>query len=130
MRNILWDLVSILIMSLDFLFTPMMVFGLHYSDDFPVLGFSITGFWTLDVLFTCFVGFYRDGLVEMRPWQIFKHYARGWMAPDVLLVLIDWMVLVSGTYTSFQRIFRVTKSIRVLRLMRMVRLFRLIKLVA
>lgn len=129
-RNICWDILSIFVMSIDFLLTPMMVFGIHYIDSYPSMAFAVTSFWTSDIAFTCFVGFYRDGLMEMRPAEIVRQYAKGWMVLDILLVSVDWLVVLSGTFASASSIFRVFKTIRILRIMRMVRLFRLVKLIA
>ena len=50
-------------------------------------------YWTLDILISFFTGFYRDGLIEMRPVKAATQYARTWLLFDAILAGVDWATL-------------------------------------
>jgi len=82
-------------------------------------------YWTIDIPLLCFMGFYKNGVLELRSSKTFKRYFRTWLPVDFGLVSLDWYLILfhleKSAYVSI-------RALRVLRLLRFVRLVRLFKL--
>lgn len=125
---IAWDVVSMILLTVDILLSPMVVFGVDALEIIP--SFTLFGalFWTIDLILNCFSGYYYHGVLELRPRKIFSRYIRREFILDVALVVNDWLFVMAGASTSFSRMLRFSKSARIVRLVRIIRLLRVIKL--
>ena len=45
-------------------------------------------FWTVDFILGFFVGYYASGKLEKRPCQTAANYAKTWMVPDLVLLML------------------------------------------
>lgn len=69
-------------------------------------------FWMMDLPLNFITGFHKkDGEVEMKPRQVAKHYLRTGFAPDLALVLLDWVDQITSN----------TRGLRAIRAMRLAR---------
>uniref|UniRef100_A0A7S0B6R0 Ion transport domain-containing protein n=1 Tax=Pyrodinium bahamense TaxID=73915 RepID=A0A7S0B6R0_9DINO len=131
-RRMCWDSVGFLLVLYDTFMIPMQAFDLPTTVWLTVMGYVTAVFWTLDLPSNFFIGFYTDGMVEMRIHRIAQHYISRWFLVDMPLVAIEWFWIFyqgdesrSSADLQFMRGFR---SIRSLRLLRVLRLLRLAKL--
>jgi hypothetical protein len=128
-RCIVWDMIRLAALSYDVLMMPMLAF---ISDDEPrgklIADMVTTVFWTADIPVNFFTAFHADGLLEMRPRQIARHYLRRWFLVDFPLVALDWLAIIllakAGDVVNIARTSKVLRICRALRVLRMVRVFR------
>ncbi|CAE8705064.1 unnamed protein product [Polarella glacialis] len=97
---------------------------------------ATTLYWTADIVFSSFTGFYHDGIIERRLALISRKYVKGWFFMDLLMVVSDWVSfaateLSDGTDAStttglkLVRFLKLAKFLRILGLMRMIRFSKL-----
>merc|ERR550534_449736 len=91
-------------------------------------------FWTTDMVYSFFVGYFENGRLEVNPRKTAPRYVRTWFLPDFALASIDWVVFIiqveignAHASTDDQEIALIT-AVRVVRLVRFGRLLRLVKL--
>mmetsp|Transcript_122601 Transcript_122601/g.318772 ORF Transcript_122601/g.318772 Transcript_122601/m.318772 type:complete len:785 (-) Transcript_122601:173-2527(-) len=132
-QKICWDLLSFFLMGYDILMIPMAAFTMPSVQILTVMDWTITCFWTLDIVLTFFVGFYDGGILDMRPARIASRYFRSWFFADVLVVGVDWLVIAMGDNSAESNalgVLRIGKSVRILRVLRMFRLLRILKVLS
>lgn len=133
-KRTIWDVISILVLSVDIVMAPMMAFELPESVGLKVLNLTCTGFWTLDIVTSFLTGYHVEGAVEMRPKKVFRNYLKTWFPFDITVVLVDWLLFSStSNLADIADLFRISKLLRfgrILRVLRLVRLLRLMKLPA
>jgi len=124
-----WNFAFVAIMCYELVMLPMRVFDLPENGAVFVISLLIAIFWTMDCVLSFFVGYFkRDGTIVMDRWRICRKYAKTWLAPDVVIVLVDWMLLAgtignsAGKFTKLLRTGKTFKYIRMLRLLRLIRL--------
>eukprot|EP00443_Scrippsiella_acuminata_P069913 CAMPEP_0115399448 /NCGR_PEP_ID=MMETSP0271-20121206/14842_1 /TAXON_ID=71861 /ORGANISM="Scrippsiella trochoidea, Strain CCMP3099" /LENGTH=723 /DNA_ID=CAMNT_0002823261 /DNA_START=170 /DNA_END=2337 /DNA_ORIENTATION=+ len=130
--RIKWDLMSVLIITYDAMVIPMQAFPMPESDFSSTMAWVTTCFWTADMAGNFLAGYQVNGMVELRLSKIAGRYLRTWFPCDLLLVLLDWVIMLSvggGGSGDAIGIFRITKSLRVIRILRMLRLVRLVRLI-
>jgi len=119
-----WNILCVVLLAYDTVMIPLLPFDLPMSKP-PLLVFDWISriLWTFDIFITFRTGYYIGTKVEMRPRMIAAAYARSWLAPDLLTVLLDWISgFLAGVQSSGPRVFRF------FRILRSARLFRLSKL--
>lgn len=126
--QIIWDLMSVIITGYDTLSIPMQVFELTKTKFGSIMNWVVTVFWSLDLVFSFFVGFNAGGVIELRPVKIAKRYLRTWFPLDLVILTIDWVVTLSGSGAMHSfGIIRLSKSLRIVRVLRAFRLLRIVK---
>eukprot|EP00929_Paragymnodinium_shiwhaense_P004414 TRINITY_DN10532_c0_g1_i3.p1 TRINITY_DN10532_c0_g1~~TRINITY_DN10532_c0_g1_i3.p1 ORF type:complete len:779 (-),score=148.37 TRINITY_DN10532_c0_g1_i3:109-2445(-) len=124
-----WDLISVVILAYDILTIPLMVFDIPESRPIELLNQVCTVFWTMDIIISFLSGYHLDGLVELRPSRIGRRYLRTWFPFDVIIILLDWAMYISGAgFANIVGVLRITKVLRIGRVLRLVRLLRVIKM--
>lgn len=128
-RCIVWDMIRLAALSYDVLMMPMLAFLPHEEPRWKVIVDMVTTvFWTLDIPVNFFTAFHADGLLEMRPRQIARHYLRRWFLVDFPLVSLDWLAIImlanAGDVVNIARTSKVLRICRALRVLRMVRVLR------
>eukprot|EP00929_Paragymnodinium_shiwhaense_P004413 TRINITY_DN10532_c0_g1_i2.p1 TRINITY_DN10532_c0_g1~~TRINITY_DN10532_c0_g1_i2.p1 ORF type:complete len:851 (-),score=145.04 TRINITY_DN10532_c0_g1_i2:46-2598(-) len=124
-----WDLISVVILAYDIFTVPLMVFDIPESTLIAVLNMVCTVFWTLDIIVSFLSGYHMDGLVELRPSQIGRRYVRTWFTFDIIIILLDWAMYLTGTgLAGVVGVLRISKVLRIGRLLRLVRLLRVVKM--
>lgn len=129
-RRIAWDITGLCFVGYDVVIIPLQVFDLPEGEPF-FLVMQMLGaiFWTLDIMFNFFTGFYSRGILEVRPLSLVKHYLRTWFILDASIAATEWVDIIVDTNDSATSTVSVLRAIRVVRCLRMVRLLRLLKLV-
>lgn len=125
--RISWDSLGGALISYDVVTIPLQVFELPQSLGLSVMDWLVAVYWSVDVFHRFFIGFSDQGIVELRPRRIARHYIHSWFFPDFFVVLIDWICLVAGLGGQATRSWRIARSLRALRVLRVFRLIRLIK---
>mmetsp|Transcript_112505 Transcript_112505/g.223595 ORF Transcript_112505/g.223595 Transcript_112505/m.223595 type:complete len:749 (+) Transcript_112505:130-2376(+) len=130
-RRVIWDLISVLVVGWDVLTVPLIAFKDLENKAFEGIGLFTTIFWTMDIPFSFLSGFYKGGLIEMRPSQIAAYYVRHWFALDISIILTDWILLfLQSGLTDVIGIVRISKTLRLSRILRLLRLLRVMKVPA
>lgn len=94
-RRAIWESCGVFLLGWDMFFVPFQTFAtaakpldnglVHMIEMFSL------AYWTLDIAFCFFVGFYRkDGMVEMQFSEIARHYLKRWFCFDVACVCMDY----------------------------------------
>ena len=76
--SVFWSLLLVALMIYDLIRAPLKVLGPQYSSGAVWLDFSVVAFWNISMFMNSFMGFYVEGLTEMRPRVIAWRYARTW----------------------------------------------------
>ncbi|CAE7251880.1 HCN3 [Symbiodinium natans] len=132
-KFLFWNLLFLLVLFYDCVSFPLSAFNIEHLFIIPNL--VAASFWTADFCLSFFVGYDTpDGVVEARLSKTVGRYARTWMLPDLVVIVVDWIML--GTALSSQLddtgpnpagFARIGKSVRYMRIMRVMRLLRLRK---
>eukprot|EP00931_Biecheleriopsis_adriatica_P085854 TRINITY_DN60639_c0_g1_i1.p1 TRINITY_DN60639_c0_g1~~TRINITY_DN60639_c0_g1_i1.p1 ORF type:complete len:758 (+),score=138.69 TRINITY_DN60639_c0_g1_i1:85-2358(+) len=135
----IWDMTGGLLIFYDLITIPLMSFSLPESDFLNAMNLITLLFWTANMWQSVTVGFVRKGVTIMDPWEIWKNYLKGMFLIDLVVVVPDWVVLLSsigkppdaegsGTDDSV-RILRIIRVARIIRLLRILKLKWLIELI-
>lgn len=138
-RRLLWDFISSILVCYDLISIPLMAISLKRDELMgggvgqftDIMDWVTTIFWTMDIPWSFMTGFHAEGVVEMRCWEIAKHYCRTWFVFDLLIIIIDWGIVYlarQGRSVNVAGLFRVGKAARMARILRTVRLLRFVKL--
>jgi hypothetical protein len=123
---LLWELCTTLLVIYDIAVVPMQPFDWPSESFTNVTDWISRIFWTVDIAASYLTGVYINLELELRFWKVARHYAKGWMAFDAVIVISEWIPLFimpsggepDGTGSVLDH----------LRLLRFVRTFRLLKL--
>ncbi|CAK0877397.1 unnamed protein product, partial [Prorocentrum cordatum] len=121
-KKLVWDLLGVLAVAVDLIFTPLLFFDLKETVVLNVLNWLVNAFWTCDIFVTFRTGFLKEAKVVLDPRLIAWQYATGWLCFDMLVLLPEWMTVLSGDSSP-------SGSVSVLRLAKLSRLMRLARLV-
>eukprot|EP00929_Paragymnodinium_shiwhaense_P061766 TRINITY_DN30871_c0_g3_i2.p1 TRINITY_DN30871_c0_g3~~TRINITY_DN30871_c0_g3_i2.p1 ORF type:complete len:780 (+),score=107.62 TRINITY_DN30871_c0_g3_i2:127-2466(+) len=125
---VLWNLLFFVTMYYELCMLPMQAFDVERSDTFMAFSLLACTYWTLDILLAFNVGVIKsDGEVITDRRSIALRYMRGWMIPDTVVVVIDWVIVLysSGKYTNLVGLLRTAKAFKYFRLLRLLRLRKL-----
>lgn len=128
-----WDVIGIVVLTIDLVWIPMQVFDPPEVLFVMVLQWWSVLFWTLDIILSFNTGAHsKEGHVVMSRLQVARLYARRWLLLDLLVVGMEWLVLTRLDEKSFvsgaTSAARAGKVMRVVRLFRILRLMRLVKM--
>eukprot|EP00450_Noctiluca_scintillans_P025477 CAMPEP_0194522972 /NCGR_PEP_ID=MMETSP0253-20130528/57739_1 /TAXON_ID=2966 /ORGANISM="Noctiluca scintillans" /LENGTH=260 /DNA_ID=CAMNT_0039367463 /DNA_START=150 /DNA_END=929 /DNA_ORIENTATION=+ len=78
MRRLLWDFLSLLMVTHDVVSLPLEVFDLPSSfvEFMIIMDWVVTFFWTVDIPVSLTTGFHAEGCVEIRPRKIAARYVK------------------------------------------------------
>lgn len=128
-RRAAYDMSSLALVVYDSIAIPLQMMNLPDSGFIRFMQWVTRLFWTIDMPMTCLTGYVTgNGDVEMRPEQVFTHYAKSWLPLDFLIVGVDWIELALSDPGSTLAVARLGKFGRAFRLIRMVRLLRLFRM--
>jgi len=132
-KRIGWDVAGMALICYDMVALPIQLCFDETSGPWSeFMGWVTLLFWTMDMVFSCFTGFYRDGDLIMKQSEILWQYVKGWFWVDCIVVVPDWIMKAMGSVTSaagLGRVLRVARVFRVLRLLRLLKLKRLFNIV-
>lgn len=126
-RFLFWNVLFMTVLFYDCVSFPLTAFELDELLRPPNM--AAASFWTIDFFVSFFVAYNIQGHIETRLYVIVRTYITTWMFPDLLVVVVDWMLLLqldnaaldSASFT------RVGKAVRYLRVMRVLRVLRIRK---
>ncbi|CAK9031791.1 unnamed protein product [Durusdinium trenchii] len=127
-----WNLIFLIVLFYDCVSFPLSAFRIEHL--FLTPNVVAATFWTFDFILSFFVGYdTADGVIETQLSKTAARYARTWMLPDLIVIVVDWVMLYlalaendsSSNPAGFARI---GKSVRYMRIMRVMRLLRLRKI--
>eukprot|EP00929_Paragymnodinium_shiwhaense_P025859 TRINITY_DN1553_c3_g1_i2.p1 TRINITY_DN1553_c3_g1~~TRINITY_DN1553_c3_g1_i2.p1 ORF type:complete len:1066 (-),score=297.40 TRINITY_DN1553_c3_g1_i2:116-3313(-) len=122
----MWDLVGVFMFAYDAVTIPLLAFDLPQNLILTIMPWIVRLFWTVDFVLNFLTGAKKcDGTVDNRPRVIARDYMLSWFMLDFVVLLLDWLELV--THTTGLTIARVGKIVKNIRLIRMVRSFKLYK---
>jgi len=129
-RRMVWDLFGSVLLMYDIIVVPLIAFRLPSFTVLTAISFIATIYWIVDLPSNFFIGYYAEGVVEMRPARIALNYARTWLVLDITLVFFDCLYIVFDLMVSeglggrYHRFARVLRGLRVVRLVRVLRLMK------
>jgi len=98
-----------------------------------VAQFIVPVLWTIDIGINFNKGFFQGGTLHMSYKAIAKHYTRGWLLPDLIIVGCDWFstinILLSEDSDNESDSFRVSQLAKFGRMLRAIGMFRVLRLV-
>lgn len=128
-----WDLSGACLIGYDVIMIPFDLAFMPKENAFLIFMDWLTMlFWTMDMVFTFFVGYISRGRLVMSPAAIAKRYLITWFLLDAVVVAGDWFNNVgsassggSGSVSGLGKLVRSLRAIRVLRLLRLLKLRRM-----
>lgn len=126
----LWIFACMAFLIYDVIMVPVEVcFALEGTSDVSRLtNLSATIFWTLDILFNFLTGVRHGGILEMRPVQVARIYARSYLLFDVCLVLPEWIrMFFPDVEADAIAVLRIGRWGRLSRLLRVARIMKIMK---
>eukprot|EP00928_Gymnodinium_smaydae_P020932 TRINITY_DN18103_c0_g1_i1.p1 TRINITY_DN18103_c0_g1~~TRINITY_DN18103_c0_g1_i1.p1 ORF type:complete len:900 (+),score=97.02 TRINITY_DN18103_c0_g1_i1:83-2782(+) len=125
-KRCFWSFLCLLFCILDFAVVPVeLAFQVF---DYRIAGVMYTTtavFWSLDMVMSCFIGFYLNGTLIMKVKDIVCAYASSWFLFDLILVICSWCSLFFLQETSDVSSVYVLRCLRLLRLLQLLRVARL-----
>eukprot|EP00931_Biecheleriopsis_adriatica_P112864 TRINITY_DN8767_c0_g1_i4.p1 TRINITY_DN8767_c0_g1~~TRINITY_DN8767_c0_g1_i4.p1 ORF type:complete len:803 (+),score=132.94 TRINITY_DN8767_c0_g1_i4:85-2493(+) len=136
-KRIVWEVFGLCLIFFDMFWLPLQAFEPPASLPTDMQGWASILYWTFDIPCSFFVGFVvpSQGIVETRLQKIIKNYVRGWLAFDVLVVAVDWVLTGLSLFGDVD-VFagadyvRMGKAIRLLKLLRLLRMVKAQKALA
>jgi hypothetical protein len=126
---VFWNVLFMVVLTYELVMTPMGVFQIPQIGVYKVLFACCMFFWSLDIPLTMNTAYYTSaGDVVYSRRTIMKHYARGWLLPDLLLVSIDWLEFTGLMNHSAGGMMRGGKAVKAFRVLRVLRILRMRKL--
>jgi len=126
--NFVWEALGGMHIAWDLIMIPATSFTLPEATLFSVFEWSTPIYWSMDIPYQFFVSYEDMGKVERRPWRVASNYLKTWFLPDLFVVTLDWVILVSDSAAGASRSWRAGKFVKAFRVLRAVRLIRLIKM--
>jgi len=126
-----WNIAFMIVMCYECVIFPLGVFTMKdESSSLWILNCLAATFWSADLCLSLRVGYITSsGELVMNCELIVKKYLRSWFFPDLLIVSIDWMLLISeqeavnaddtGGFLQAGKMLQYLRVIRILRLLRL-----------
>eukprot|EP00747_Dinoflagellata_sp_TGD_P210100 gnl/TRDRNA2_/TRDRNA2_83425_c1_seq1.p1 gnl/TRDRNA2_/TRDRNA2_83425_c1~~gnl/TRDRNA2_/TRDRNA2_83425_c1_seq1.p1 ORF type:complete len:563 (+),score=78.66 gnl/TRDRNA2_/TRDRNA2_83425_c1_seq1:2-1690(+) len=134
-HRLVWDILGVFVLLYDMIMIPVVTVFQPADDAFMAfMGYFTLAYWSLDMTNSFVLGYYdRDGHLIMDLKKIATNYAKTWLAFDVVVVGIDWVIVLSealaaGDSAAGESTMKQGKALRAMRILRTVRLLRLAKL--
>lgn len=120
-----WNLPCIMLICYDIFFVPLeSSFDVPFHISFRIVDWFITLFWTADLLFSFFSGYYNGRTLEMRPSMVWKHYATTWLWLDLVVVSTEWASRYNESVVGGFAFLRFSRALRFVRFIKLVRIFK------
>lgn len=124
-----WDVTGLFLILYDICAIPLEAFEFEriFFQDF--MDWAALLFWTLDVIFSFFTGYYHNGQLILDYWKIAINYLSTWFILDCAVIIPEWLTMLgsdSFAYAGIGRALRLGKAMRVVRLLRVLKLRRII----
>ncbi|CAJ1350496.1 unnamed protein product [Effrenium voratum] len=127
-----WGMLTLAVVGWEATTMPLLLFDL---GDWSIwIGGLTTGlifFWIVDILVNCITGVDHGGVVDLRLKTSFISYAKSWLIPDTMIVIVDIIVLLAiqdepGDVASSPggQGMRLARALRLLRLVRLLRIYK------
>mmetsp|Transcript_28714 Transcript_28714/g.66639 ORF Transcript_28714/g.66639 Transcript_28714/m.66639 type:complete len:940 (-) Transcript_28714:125-2944(-) len=127
-QRIAWDMLSAILLCYDLIMIPLTIFPLGDHAFLTTMMWTSTVYWSLDIIASFLTGYHVNGVVELRPSKVAKHYSRTWFPLDIMIVTSDWLVLANvGDSVDLLGVMRIGKSFRLTRVLRAMRLLRILR---
>lgn len=124
--RLLWEMLGVVLVVHDILVVPTFSFDWPSESTRSITDWISRVFWTTDVVASFFTGVYINYELELRFSKVARHYATGWMAFDIAVVLSEWIPLaIAAGSTEPRAAGAVLDALRLLRLARVLRLWKL-----
>jgi len=132
-RRLVWDIVAVMTLTYEAMTLPVInAFEVPVSTAVMVIGVVITCYWTIDCFSSFFVGYHRDGVLQMDIWLVGRRYLKSWFLLDVVILLIDWTynliwlanIVSDDSKPGMLRMLKFSRSIRAFRLASLSRAFK------
>lgn len=124
--RLLCEMLGVVLVVHDVVVAPTFSFDWPSESTTYITDWISRIFWTADVAASFFTGVYINSELELRFSQVARHYATGWMAFDVAIVLSEWIPLAVAAFSSEPAaVDAVLDALRLLRLARVLRLWKL-----
>eukprot|EP00929_Paragymnodinium_shiwhaense_P008429 TRINITY_DN112384_c0_g1_i1.p1 TRINITY_DN112384_c0_g1~~TRINITY_DN112384_c0_g1_i1.p1 ORF type:complete len:1128 (+),score=285.19 TRINITY_DN112384_c0_g1_i1:86-3469(+) len=124
-KNVIWDLVGILLIGYDCVFVPMEVFSPDETLWSIFVSWFARFFWSFNMVLMFFTGYvYMDGTMEMRPARAASRYLRTWFPLDCFVVFFDWAEYLTQEALGLKNIGTALRGLRVARTLRLLRLMK------
>jgi len=127
-----WEIVGVTLITYDLVMIPLMAFGPKWEKVTEPMLWITAIYWTLDMLFSCSVGFHSNGALETRLWSVVGNYLKTWFMLDLIVISCDWSLLILdlsglGESDASEKMgyLKVGRWLRILRFVRLVRLAKL-----
>lgn len=131
MKRLSWDLVSMLLVTMDVIMIPLLFFDPEDTGFTLFLGWISRVFWSLDIAASFLTSYITpNGELEQRPFLVARRYALTWMPLDLCVITFEWLEVFredSFTAGSLAKTIRGTRGLRILRAVRLLRVARLAK---
>jgi len=127
-KRLFWEVVSLLVLIYDIITIPLQAFPIAETRVAATMNLVVTLVWTIDLLSNFLVGYYQDGILEMRPAKVAMKYLASFFVLDLIVVSTDWAIIaLEAQQTESFGLVRVGKTLRVSRGLRTLRFIRLFK---
>lgn len=124
-----WDVAGMVLIAWDLITVPFLAFDPEENIVTTLMEWVTLLFWTADMGWSVFTGFFREGRLVTSHKAILLHYLRTWFAIDLLVVGPDWVMTIMGSSSNVGKLGRLLKAARVIRVLRLLRLLKLRRLV-
>lgn len=124
-----WDVTGLFLILYDICAIPLEAFEFQRIFFQEFMDWAALLFWTLDVIFSFFTGYYHNGQLILDYWKIAINYLSTWFILDCAVIIPEWLTMLgsdSFSYAGIGRALRLGKAMRVVRLLRVLKLRRII----
>lgn len=126
-KRLFWALSGFVFIMYDVMMIPLSTFDLQIDEFEAILAWFIAIYWTTNWVASMFMGYHERFTVVLRFQKTFLRYAKTWMAPDLCLVLIDWIIISSPKSESGRSEASSARAVKSFYIMRVFRLLRLVR---
>jgi hypothetical protein len=121
--RLIWELLTVILVVYDVLVVPMYPFSWPAESTIDVTDWIGRTFWTADIAASFLTGVFVDFELELRLREVAKHYAKSWMAFDVVLALSEWIPVFVTPTAAGSGTLRLLRFARILRFVKMEKAF-------
>lgn len=117
--RVTWDLACLLFLIYDAIITPLVLFVLPAGGFSEGVDLTVCCFWLLDIAMTLVTSVFVNSELIMDFRVIAREYLKGWLLPDLLIVLPDLFLQVAAGDRGGFALLRIMRCVRLLRVLKM-----------
>ncbi|CAJ1395504.1 unnamed protein product [Effrenium voratum] len=124
-----WDVFGLTLILYDIIAIPLEAFDWPRSIFQDFMDWTALMFWTGDVIFSFFTGYYHNGQLVLNYRKIALQYLSTWFILDLAVIVPEWLTMAGSDslhYAGIGRALRLGKAMRVVRLLRVLKLRRIL----